>query len=231
MTSHTAVVLLSGGLDSCVAAAVAREAGDLALLHVNYGQRTSARELSAFEQIANYYGVERKLTVDVDHLRHIGGSSLIDPSLQIPDGAEEVAEVAVPTTYVPFRNGNLLAIAVAWAEALRATAVYIGAHEQESLYPDCTAAFFEAFGEAVSAGTAMKPAITIETPLLSLDKGGIVRLGAELKAPLHLTWSCYQSDEVPCGRCHSCELRRRGFVDAGLPDPAAAPSATPPGAA
>ena len=228
MTSRTAVVLLSGGLDSCVAAAVAREVYDLALLHVNYGQRTSARELSAFEQIADYYRVEHKLTVDVDHLRRIGGSSLIDMSLQIPDCVEEVV---VPTTYVPFRNGNLLAIAVAWAEAIRAAAVYIGAHEQESLYPDCTAAFFVAFGEAVSAGTALKPAITIETPLLNLDKGGIVRLGADLKAPLHLTWSCYQNDEVPCGRCHSCQLRRGGFDDAGLPDPAAAPSDNPPWAA
>ena len=227
MSPSTAVVLLSGGLDSCVTAAVAREEHDLALLHVNYGQRTGTRELRAFEQIADHYAVEHRLSVDVGHLELIGGSSLVDTSMQVPTADDDST---VPTTYVPFRNGNLLAIAVSWAETMRAPAVYIGAHEQESVYPDCSAAFFEAFGATVSAGTALKPAIAIKTPLLTLDKGEIVRLGRALGAPLHLTWSCYQSLDRPCGCCHSCELRKRGFDAAGIRDPLTTPTAKVPDA-
>ena len=214
-----AVVLLSGGLDSCVAAAEAALAvgnrSALGFLHVRYGQRTARREFAAFERIADHFGVSRRLVADASHLAAIGGSSLTCPGL--PPGGRN--EEPVPSTYVPFRNANLLAIAVAWAEAAGARSVYLGAHERDCPYPDCRAAFFEAFEQAVEAGTRPDTAISIETPLLVLDKPGIVRRGLELAAPLHLTWSCYIGNEIPCGKCHSCELRQRGFLQAGVEDP------------
>jgi 7-cyano-7-deazaguanine synthase len=210
-----AIALVSGGLDSCVAAAIAAGQGEVAFLHLNYRQRTEARELAAFAAIADHYRAGRRLVVDVSFLQEIGGSSLIDPALPVPEGETE----GVPSTYVPFRNANLLAIGVAWAEVLGARSVYIGAHEQESQYPDCRAGFFAAYNQMIAQGTRPGAGIRVETPLIELDKGAIVRRGMELGAPLHLTWSCYQRGDLACGRCHSCRLRLEGFVQAGLPDP------------
>ena len=214
-----AVVLLSGGLDSCVAAAEAALAvggrSALGFLHVRYGQRTAGRELAAFERIADHFGVSCRLVADAGHLAVVGGSSLTAPELPAGGRSEE----PVPSTYVPFRNANLIAIAVSWAEAAGARSVYLGAHERGCPYPDCRAAFFEAFERAVEAGTRPDTAISIETPLLALDKPGIVRRGLELGAPLHLTWSCYVGTEIPCGECRSCELRQLGFREAGVEDP------------
>jgi len=215
MAGPLAVVLVSGGLDSCVAAAIAAGRGEAAFLHLNYRQRTEARELAAFAAIADHYRVERRLVVDLSFLQQIGGSSLIDPALPIPEEDTK----GVPSTYVPFRNANLLGIGVAWAEALGASRVYIGAHEEESQYPDCRAAFFAAYNEMIALGTRPGAGIRVETPLIGLDKGGIVRRGAELGAPLHLTWSCYGRGDRACGRCHSCRLRLAGFARAGLTDP------------
>ena len=209
------IVLVSGGLDSCVAAALAATRGEVAFLHLNYHQRTEGRELQAFVAIADHYQVERRLVVDVSFLQEIGGSSLIDPSLPVPEGETE----GVPSTYVPFRNANLLGIGVAWAEVLGANRVYIGAHEEESQYPDCRAGFFAAYNQMIVQGTRPGSGIRVETPLIALDKGTIVRRGAELGAPLHLTWSCYQREDRACGRCHSCRLRLEGFARAGLEDP------------
>ncbi|MFH1568309.1 MAG: 7-cyano-7-deazaguanine synthase QueC [Gemmatimonadota bacterium] len=218
---QTAVVLVSGGLDSCVAAALARrDAGSLAFLHVNYRQRTQARELEAFHQVAAHFGVERRLVVDIDYLRQIGGSSLTDPALPVPDARE--AGGGVPSTYVPFRNANLLAIGVAWAETLGADAVYLGIHAEGSLYPDCRPGFVDAFNAMVEAGTRPGTAIRVCAPLIAMDKEQVVRRGLELDAPLGLTWSCYQREDRPCGSCHSCQLRRRGFAAAGIADPALA---------
>lgn len=213
MTS--AIVLVSGGLDSCVAAAIAAGQGEVAFLHLNYRQRTERREVEAFAAIADHYQVGRRLVVDVSFLQEIGSSSLIDTALPVPE--EESA--GVPSTYVPFRNANLLGIAVAWAEVLGARQVYIGAHEEESQYPDCRASFFAAYNQMVAEGTRPDAGIRVETPLIALDKGAIVRRGVELGAPLHLTWSCYQREDQACGRCHSCRLRLEGFARAGLPDP------------
>ncbi|MCC7265648.1 MAG: 7-cyano-7-deazaguanine synthase QueC [Candidatus Latescibacteria bacterium] len=213
MTS--AIVLVSGGLDSCVAAAIAAARGEVAFLHLNYRQRTEGRELQAFGAIADHYRVQRRLVVDVSFLQQIGGSSLIDPGLPVPEGETE----GVPSTYVPFRNANLLGIGVAWAEVLGADRVYIGAHEEESQYPDCRAGFFAAYNQMIALGTRPGSGIRVETPLIALDKGAIVRRGAELGAPLHLTWSCYQREDRACGRCHSCRLRLEGFARAGLTDP------------
>jgi 7-cyano-7-deazaguanine synthase len=215
MALAPAIALVSGGLDSCVAAAIAAGHGEEAFLHLNYHQRTEGRELQAFAAIADHYQVARRLVVEVSYLQQIGGSSLIDPTLPMPEGETE----GVPSTYVPFRNANLLGIAVAWAEVLGAQQVYIGAHEQESQYPDCRGPFFAAYNQMIAEGTRPGAGIRVETPLIALDKGAIVRRGLELGAPLHLTWSCYQREDRACGHCHSCRLRLQGFARAGLTDP------------
>jgi len=217
-----AVVLASGGLDSCVCVAEAVAAGqEPALLHLNYGQRTQARELQAFAAIADHYGVpaERRLVSDLDHLRRIGGSSLVDPDLPVETGLPE-GDARIPSTYVPFRNAHILCLGTSWAEVLGATALYIGAVEEDSSgYPDCREEFFRAFQAAIGAGTRPGTRIAITTPLIHLTKADIVRRGRELAAPLHLTWSCYVASDRACGRCESCRLRLRGFAAAGVPDP------------
>lgn len=214
------VVLLSGGLDSTVTAAVARRdrpRNPLALLHINYGQKSQARELKAFRMIAGFFRADRLLTLDFYHLKKIGGSSLTETGKKIPD---RHPGTGIPTTYVPFRNANLLAAAVAWAEVIGADRIYIGVNEPDSRhYPDTRAEFIRAFGRAVSLGTKPKTRITLHTPLIRLKKSGIVRLGHQLGAPLHLTWSCYRGGPRPCGRCSSCLIRGKGFQQAGLPDP------------
>jgi len=217
-TRPLAVVLMSGGLDSCVTAAVARQNYDLALCHANYGQRTVARELRAFRDQAAFLGVDLTLEADFSFLGKIGGSSLTDRTQAVPPGAAETP--GTPSTYVPFRNSLFLATAVSWAEVLGATAIFIGANVLDSPgYPDCRPAYFEAFNRLIDLGTRPETHIEIKTPLIHLDKAGIVRLGLELGAPFHLTWSCYVNDEVACGRCSSCVLRLKGFAAAGLADP------------
>jgi 7-cyano-7-deazaguanine synthase len=215
-----AVVLLSGGLDSCVTAAIAADAQDLALLHVDYGQRTRTRERRAFAEIADFYDVpeSRRLLAETDVLSRIGGSALTDPAIPVPQGEGEQDDV--PVTYVPFRNAHLLSLGVSWAEVLGAGAVYIGAVEEDSSgYPDCTEAFCVAFARAVEVGTSPRADIQIVTPVIHHDKAEIVRIGSRLGAPLHLTWSCYTREDVGCGCCESCTLRQRAFRKAGVPDP------------
>jgi 7-cyano-7-deazaguanine synthase len=212
-----AVVLLSGGLDSCVAAAVAQLRFDLALFHANYGQRTLSRELAAFQAQAEFFGVSRMLTVDLPFLAQIGGSSLTDSRRPIP--MEEEEPLGIPTTYVPFRNSLFLAAAVAWAEALGAQAVFIGANVLDNPgYPDCRPDYFAAYQRLIDLGTRPETNIILETPLINLDKAGIVRLGLKLGAPLQLTWSCYLGETLACGRCSSCRLRLKGFAAAGVRD-------------
>jgi len=216
-----AVVLCSGGLDSCVCVAEAALKSDVALLHVNYGQRTEARELKAFNDIADHYGVaaDRRLVSDLGHLARIGGTSLIDTSMTVETGMPE-DDQTVPSTYVPFRNGNILCIGASWAEVLGAKALYIGAVEEDgSGYPDCRASFYRAFQHAIDEGTRPETRMTIETPLIAMNKASIVARGLELKAPLELTWSCYVNEDRACGRCESCRLRLRGFEQAGGADP------------
>jgi 7-cyano-7-deazaguanine synthase len=213
-----AVVLASGGLDSCVTAAVARREFDLAMFHASYGQRTLTRELQAFQAQAAFYQVTSTLEVDLLYLGEIGGSSLTDFSQAVP--TEEVELPGIPSTYVPFRNTNLLAAAVAWAEVLKAEAVFIGANVLDNPgYPDCRPEYFQAFNNLIKLGTRPDTHIRIHTPLIDLDKAGIVRLGLDLGAPLELTWSCYQGDVLACGQCSSCRLRLKGFAAAGVADP------------
>lgn len=213
-----AIVLVSGGMDSCVAAASAEAEHELAFLHLNYGQRTERRELQAFNDIANHYNVERRLTVSMEHLAKIGGSSLTDAAIAVAKANLHTKEI--PTSYVPFRNANMLAVAVSWAEVIGASKVFVGAVEEDSSgYPDCRRIFFDAFEQAIAAGTKPSTRITIETPLIHLSKAEIVLRGVALGAPLHRTWSCYQDEDVACGVCDSCALRLRGFRLAGVEDP------------
>ena len=241
-----AVVCLSGGLDSCVTLAEAMgEFDELAALHLSYGQRTEERERQAFEAICDHYGIERRLRAAQPALVEVGASALTDPSIEVPTeelgaplaepgvSAEELGAPlaepgvsaaeprrAVPITYVPFRNGQILAVACAWAEALDAHAVFLGAVEEDSSgYPDCRESFFAAFERAVDEGTRPETRIKLRTPLLHLRKGEIVKRGLELEAPLHLSWSCYTGSDLACGRCESCRLRLRGFAEAGTVDP------------
>ncbi len=213
------IILVSGGMDSCVTAAMAVVQNDeVAFLHVSYGQRTEDRERKAFNDIADFYGVKDRLDVSIAYLAKIGGSSLTDPSMSVTEADLEPREI--PTSYVPFRNANMLAIATSWAEVIGATSIYIGAvAEDSSGYPDCRPEFFEAVQQTIDKGTKPDTHIKIHAPIIDLSKADIVRKGVELNAPLHLTWSCYRNEDLACGMCDSCALRLRGFEQAGISDP------------
>jgi 7-cyano-7-deazaguanine synthase len=226
MSRQRAVVCLSGGMDSTVCAALAARDFDAYGLHFSYGQRTETRELRASREVARAVGLKDLLELRTDLFRRIGGSALTDHSIAVPSaektGTEDTADRHgddVPVTYVPFRNAHFLAAAVSWAEVLGASAVFIGAVEQDSSgYPDCRPAYYEAFQNLIQTGTK-DGAIRIHTPLIALRKQQIVRLGVELGAPLHISWSCYSGESEACGVCESCMLRLRAFAEAGLEDP------------
>jgi 7-cyano-7-deazaguanine synthase len=212
-----AVVVLSGGMDSCVCAALAVRDHHIAALHVSYGQRTEERERQAFLGICDHLGIRDRLLVRNDALAAIGGSALTDHSIGVPE-AHDIGH-DVPVTYVPFRNAHFLSVAVSWAEVLGAEKIYIGAVEQDSSgYPDCRPPYYQAFNEVVKLGTK-EGNIEIVTPLIKMRKAEIVRLGLELGAPLDLTWSCYRRENSACGVCDSCILRLRAFREAGSQDP------------
>jgi 7-cyano-7-deazaguanine synthase len=214
-----AICLVSGGMDSCVTAAIAHEENDeLAFLHVGYGQRTERREREAFEALADHFGVKSRLVISLEHLAKIGGSSLTDD--RIPVTTADLSAPGIPSSYVPFRNAHLLAAAVSWGEVIGAAAIYIGAvAEDSSGYPDCRPEFYDAFQNVLDLGTRPETRITIETPVIAMRKSEIVQKGIELRAPLHLTWSCYKESELACGNCDSCALRLRAFREAGATDP------------
>lgn len=218
MEKKLAVIACSGGMDSCVTAAIARQDYELALAHFNYGQRTQARELKAFNDIADFYNVKNRLVIDFSHFSKIGGSSLTDENIKVEKA--DLANTTVPNSYVPFRNANILTACVSWAEVIGAQAVYVGAvYEDASGYPDCRPAFYEAFEKMADIGTKPETKIKIITPIIHLSKAEIVKKGIELNAPLHLSWSCYQSEDEACGVCDSCAFRLRGFQQAGIEDP------------
>lgn len=215
---NTAVVAVSGGMDSCVTAAIARENYEPAFAHINYGQRTEQRELKAFNDIADFYQVDKRLVIDFTHLSKIGGSSLTDKNLAVSEA--NLSNKEIPSSYVPFRNANILSACVSWAEVLNAKAVFIGAvYEDSSGYPDCRPEFFTAFEKMIDSGTKPETKIKIITPIINYSKSEIVKKGTELGAPLNLTWSCYRNEDEACGTCDSCALRLRGFQQAGLEDP------------
>jgi 7-cyano-7-deazaguanine synthase len=230
-TKQRAVVLLSGGMDSCVCAALAARDFDAAAVHVSYGQRTEERERKSFLGVCERLGIQDRLVVRNQALRAIGGSALTDPNIAVPESHTMGHDV--PVTYVPFRNAHFLSVAVSWAEVLGAEKIYIGAVEQDSSgYPDCRPAYYAAFNRVIRAGTK-EGKIEIVTPLIALRKHEIVRLGLELGAPFDLTWSCYSREDRACGVCDSCVLRLSAFELAGTRDPlpyvetAAAPASSP----
>jgi len=219
LASNMAVCLVSGGMDSCVTAAIAnRDVNRLAFLHVSYGQRTEARERRAFEEIADHYGVEQRLIVSLEQLAKIGGSSLTDKDIAV--ASANLAGQRIPTSYVPFRNAHFLSIATSWAEVIHAESIYVGAVADDSSgYPDCRPEFYEAFQRVISLGTKPETQIQIRTPIIAMKKSEIVALAQRLNAPLELTWSCYAESEQACGDCDSCALRLRAFREAGVRDP------------
>jgi 7-cyano-7-deazaguanine synthase len=224
--SRKAVVLLSGGMDSCVTTGIARErhgADNVALLHAGYGQLTQERERRAFTEIADFYGMRQRLIVQLDHFRAIGGSALTDKNIAVPEnqlGASHSHGSGIPVTYVPFRNAHFLSVAVSWAEAIGAGAIYIGAvAEDSSGYPDCRPEYYRAFQNVIREGTRPETEIEIVTPVIAWKKSEIIRRGVELGAPLQFTWSCYQSGDPACGVCDSCLLRLKAFAEAGVSDP------------
>jgi 7-cyano-7-deazaguanine synthase len=215
--SQRAIVLLSGGMDSCVCAALAARDYHPAALHISYGQRTEERERQSFLAICRRLEVSDRLLVRNDALGAIGGSALTDHNISVPS-CENIGH-DIPVTYVPFRNAHFLAVAVSWAEVLGAQKIFIGAVEQDSSgYPDCRPAYYNAFNQVIKAGTK-EGNIEIVTPLIAMRKWEIVRLGLELKAPFDLTWSCYSRQDQACGVCDSCVLRLRAFAAAGTKDP------------
>ena len=215
-----AVVLMSGGMDSCVTAALARKDYEIAALHASYGQRTEKRELQSFNDLADHFEAQKRLNVRLDYFSTIGGSSLTNPQMKIHDA--DLTNREIPNTYVPFRNAHFLSIATSWAEVLGATKIFIGAvWEDSSGYPDCRPEYYTAMNQLIRAGTRPSTQITVETPLISLSKAEIVKMGASLNAPFDLTWSCYRDSELACGICDSCALRLRAFREAGLNDPIA----------
>ncbi|MCK4353383.1 7-cyano-7-deazaguanine synthase QueC [candidate division WOR-3 bacterium] len=206
-----AVILVSGGIDSCVTAAIANRDYELAFLHINYGQKTEKRELKAFNSLVDFYKVKYKLVCDFEHFKKIGGSSLIDSKMQASHRT---------TTYVPFRNANFLAVAVSWAEVIGAPKIFIGAVEEDAPeYPDCRKEFYERFNEIIETGTNTTTHIEVITPVISMQKYEIVKLGLKLNAPLNLTWSCYENNSQACGKCDSCIRRFKAFKLAGIRDP------------
>ncbi len=212
------IVLLSGGLDSCVTMAIAMQTQKVVLLHVGYSQRTQTREYNAFRAISRYYKIQetRTLAIELDYLKKIGGSSLTDHNLPIN---KENHNIGIPNTYVPFRNTHLLSIAVSWAEVINAGQIFIGAIQQDNPdYPDCRADYFDAFNKLVEVGTKPSTNIKVVTPLLNMSKAEIVKKGIELAAPLQLTWSCYERNDKACGKCQSCLIRLKAFQEAGFKD-------------
>jgi 7-cyano-7-deazaguanine synthase len=219
-----AVVCLSGGMDSTVCATLAARDFETYGLHFSYGQRTEARELASARAVAVAVGMHELLELKIDFFWRIGGSALTDASIAVPDAVEEEADAAnrtgndIPVTYVPFRNAHFLSAAVSWAEVLGAKTVFLGAVEQDSSgYPDCRPAYYQAFNELIRMGTRDGD-IQVVTPLIGLRKAEIVRLGVELGAPLHVSWSCYSGETEACGVCESCALRLRAFAQAGAVD-------------
>ena len=213
-----AVVLMSGGMDSCVTAAIAAQDCRVAALHSSYGQLTAARERKSFDDITRFYGISERLILDQSYLGRIGGSALTDCNISLREADLEATDI--PTSYVPFRNAHFISAAVSWAEVIGAERIYIGAVEPDSSgYPDCRPEYYRIFNQLIRAGTRPETRIEIVTPLIHMRKHEIVKKGVELGAPFHLSWSCYRNSEEACGTCDSCALRLRAFDQAGIKDP------------
>ncbi len=214
---ETAIILLSGGMDSAVSLGVLLQKYEAAVLHLNYGQRTQEKELECCHKLCDYYGIKQRLIVDTSYFEQIGGSALTDRNMPVPRA--DLNSKDIPCTYVPFRNAHILSLATSWAEITGAVKIFIGAvSEDSSGYPDTRPEFYSAFEKVIKTGTKTGK-IKIETPVIKLSKTEIVKLGIKLGVPLEYTWSCYEARDKSCGICDSCALRLRGFAGAGIKDP------------
>ena len=215
-----AIVLVSGGMDSCLTAALANEKHEnLAFLHLNYGQNTEKKELECYHAICDHYKVDKKnrKIIDITFLQQIGGSSLTDRNIEVKKYEGDSEEI--PDSYVPFRNTHIISMAVSWGEVIGAKKIYIGAVEEDSSgYPDCRPAYYDAINHLIKTGTK-EGLIEVKTPLIKMSKKEIILKAVELEAPIHLSWSCYEREDKACGVCDSCALRLRGFQQAGVNDP------------
>ena len=218
MSGNNAIVLVSGGMDSLVTAAIAKnECDDTSFLHVNYGQKTEQKELESFNKIVEFYKPEKSLITDINYLKKIGGSSLTDVQILVKDH-NKTSEI--PDSYVPFRNAHLISIAVSWAEIIGANRIYIGAVEEDSSgYPDCRESFFKQLEKAIDLGTKNNTKIEIITPIIHKTKTEIIKIGKELNVSFELSWSCYKNNDIACGLCDSCFLRIKAFKEIGIKDP------------
>lgn len=214
-----AVVLVSGGMDSATAAFEAKHRGhDLYFLHTSYGQQTESKELDCAHQLAERMDVADFLHIETDHLARIGASSLTDDSIDVNE--VDLNSDEIPSSYVPFRNANLLSMAVSYAEANDCEAVYIGAHSEDySGYPDCRPEFFDAFQQIIDVGTKPETSIELVAPFVDWSKTDIAERGLELDVPYELTWSCYRDESPACGTCDACAYRLKAFQEAGAKDP------------
>lgn len=218
--SKRALCIMSGGMDSTLVAYTMKTQGfDIIALHFNYGQRTVIKELECFRAICDDLGVDEKYEIDLDFFKTIGASALTDLAIDVPTTG---VQVGVPVTYVPFRNGIFLSIATAIAEKEGCESIAIGVVQEDSSgYPDCRDKFIQSFTQSANLGTRDETKLTIEMPLVHLQKSKIVQNALALSVPLYLTWSCYQNEDRACGVCDSCRLRLHGFHNAGVKDPIA----------
>lgn len=215
----SAVVLVSGGMDSATAAFEAQQRGyDLYFLHTTYGQQTADKESACAQQLAEYMEVADFLHIETDHLARIGASSLTDDSIDVEEVDLDSEEI--PSSYVPFRNSNLLSMATSYAEANECGALFIGAHSEDySGYPDCRPEFFDAFQQVIEVGTKPETSIELVAPFVDWTKTAIAERGLELDVPYELTWSCYREEAPACGTCDACAYRLKAFQEAGVEDP------------
>jgi 7-cyano-7-deazaguanine synthase len=213
-----AVVLVSGGMDSATAAFEAQQRGyDLYFLHTTYGQQTADKESACAQQLAEYMEVADFIHIETDHLARIGASSLTDDSIDVEEG--ELDSDEIPSSYVPFRNSNLLSMATSYAEANECGAVFIGAHSEDySGYPDCRPEFFDAFQQVIDVGTKPETSMELVAPFVDWTKTAIAERGLELDVPYGLTWSCYREETPACGTCDACAYRLKAFQKAGIED-------------
>ena len=226
------VVLLSGGADSATVLGFAHQQflaeiadGDnskIYAFHCNYGQRTQQKELKCFNDLCKHYGIveEDRFVIDIGYLKQIGASSLTDENIDVEKDGEALKKRYVPTSYVPFRNGNLLSIASSIASVKQAGSIWIGVVEQDSSgYPDCRVEFISFMNDAINAGLQDGHDLIIRAPIISMKKSQIIKHGIDLNVPYALTWSCYKNNDFACATCDSCRLRIKSFAELGLVDP------------
>lgn len=206
-------------MDSATAAYEAKQRGyDLYFLHTTYGQQTADKESTCAQELGDLMDVADFLQIETDHLARIGASSLTDDSMDVQKVDLDSDEI--PSSYVPFRNANLLSIAVSFAEANDCVAIFIGAHSEDySGYPDCRPTFFDSFQQVIEFGTKPETSIELVTPFVDWTKTEIVERGLELGVPYELTWSCYREEGPACGTCDACAYRLKAFQKVGVADP------------